>query len=224
MADLVERLASEDGLFYALGTSAMIFAAWLVVNFQAMPVVFFAYALILIIAMVYRYMEKSPYFESHSLFSSKPLIDIAIGLGFAALWYFVFLPSPYGILPLPPLPAQVLAIGPAAFLIVVLLAPVAEEYFFRGSIMPQIEEIASRRIGQYAWLIAIIAQAALFTAFHWQAYLTGALSSALIASFIFGIYVGAIAHWRKSIIPGIIIHAIINLAIVSPQFVIVAGL
>lgn len=218
---LTERLLSEEGLFYLLGISAAIFSAWLVINFQVLPIVFFGYTTIIMMALAYRFMQKSNYFESNSLFSSKPLIDIGIGLLFAALWYFVFLPTPYGILPLPPLPAQVLAVGSAAFLIVVFLAPIAEEYFFRGSVLPQLEEIIG---GKSGWILAIILQALLFTAFHWQAYLTGALSSALIASLIFGIYVGTIAHWRKSIIPGIIIHSIINFAIVSPSFIIVAGI
>lgn len=210
-------ISTEIGQYYLVGTLAMGFSAWLVVNLGAAPAVFFGYSIILLMAMVYRFMTKSPFFEAIPLYNKGKLLqDIGVGLGMAALWYFLILPSPYGIIPLPPLPAALLAIESAAYFVVGVLAPVAEEYGFRGALLPQLEEITGNPI------IAIVISALLFMSFHWMAYLHGALSSALIASFVFGLFTGAVSRWRKSIIPTVIIHAIINIAILSPAFAIIA--
>ena len=216
---LFDKALTEKGIFYIVATISIMFSAWLVINFEADPGIFFGYTIFLLIAIVYRFMEESDYFESFKLFNEKnPLIDIGVGILFSVVWYFLVFPTRYGIIPLPPLPAEVLAIGPAPFLIVVLLAPIAEEYLFRGSLLPQLQEIFNSK---YSSIIAVLLTAAAFTAFHWTVYLQGALSSALIASFLFGLFVGGIAAWRKSILPTIIIHAIINFAIVSPMFAII---
>ena len=213
---IAKLLTTEVGNFYLVGTIAMIFSAWLVVNLQAVPAVFFGYSIILLMAMVYRFMSKSPFFEAYPLYTNKPLVDIAVGVGMAAVWYFILLPSPYGVIPLPPLPAALLAMETATYLVVGVLAPVAEEMGFRGAILPQITEWTGHAS------VGIIVSALLFTSFHWAAYLHGALSSALIASFIFGIFTGVIARWRKSLISTMIIHGIINIAILSPAFAILA--
>jgi len=214
---LLEQPLDEDGIFYILASIGAIIAGWLVVNFESDPRIFFGFGFLLLVSIVYRFVKDSPYFDSINIFSDKPHIDIILGLVFSAAWYFALFPTKYGVLPLPPLPAEVLAVGPAAFLSVVLLAPIAEEYFFRGSLLPQIKSI----FGRYDWFFAIVISALLFSLFHWTVYLRGALSSALIASFIFGLYVGGITYWRKQLSSAIIIHAIVNFLIVSPQYVMI---
>jgi membrane protease YdiL (CAAX protease family) len=216
---IFEKTLTEEGIFYLVATISIVFSAFLVVNYQAGEKVFFGYTVILLIACVYRFMQKADYFDSYDLFSKNILWDIGIGVGLAALWYFTLLNSPYGVIPLPPLPAEVLAIGPASFLIVVFLAPIAEEYFFRGSLLPQFVKIFGTK---WDWLPALLISAGAFAMFHWGVYQGFAMSSATIAAFLLGLFTGGICLWRKQFLSAIIMHAIINFAIVSPAFVVVA--
>ena len=92
----------------------------------------------------------------------------------------------------------------STILVIGFLAPVGEEIAFRGVFM------------WFAWsnlrfyTIAIILSSAAFAAFHYQAY--GAfLPSAYVGAFIIGVMLALTATQTKSLLPGIIVHAMINI-------------
>ena len=96
-----------------------------------------------------------------------------------------------------------------AVLMVVLVGPVVEEAVFRGALL----EGLAARFG--AWP-AILAQAALFAAFHRSWWL-------LFPTFVLGVVLGWLAHARESLWPPIALHALYNALTVAAAFVVPVG-
>lgn len=217
---LQERALTEEGLYFLSAIFAVLFSLWLVTN-GADPKAYWVYSGLLLFALVIRFMTKSRSAEAFPLFSDNPWLDIGIGIVGGLVWIFTILKTPFGIMPLPPLPATMMATSGIGFLVVVFLAPF-EEFPFRSALLATVQEIFGG-LGELASVVlALFIQALAFAVFHWMVYLQGELSSALIASFIFALYVGIIALYRKSILSAMIIHAIVNFAIIGGQFAIVA--
>lgn len=84
-----------------------------------------------------------------------------------------------------------------SFFSTVVLAPVVEEIYFRGFIMPA----TTKRFG---WLIGITVSAVLFAILHLQL-------NVIVYTFVFGIILAALYIKTKSIIPSIILHIMNNL-------------
>lgn len=134
--------------------------------------------------------------------------DTVIGLviGFAIIMVmeasFVTMGYPSAIYPQTAFAERVTLMS--TILVIGFLAPVGEEIAFRGVFM------------WFAWsnlrfyTIAIILSSAAFAAFHYQAY--GAfLPSAYVGAFIIGVMLALTATQTKSLLPGIIVHAMINI-------------
>lgn len=209
--NLVDRLLTEEGVFYTLAGIMIFFSAWLVINYNADPKVFYGYSILLLITMVYRFIQKSDFAESFPLFNEDNIYaDIAFGIGAGLLWVFTVLQTPLGAMQLPPLPESLFAQTGVGLLIVVVLAPIAEEYAFRGTLLPTLNEI----LGNPYFGLGI--QAVVFAAFHYLVY--GSREAALISAVLFALYVGVLTTIRKSTVSSMITHAIINLGIALPAF------
>ena len=91
----------------------------------------------------------------------------------------------------------------STLLVVGFLAAVGEEIVFRGWAAWGLLEGTRMKIA------AAILSSAMFAAFHYGAY--GAhLESAYVGAFLIGLMLSWIATWRKSLVPCIIIHSMIN--------------
>jgi membrane protease YdiL (CAAX protease family) len=93
------------------------------------------------------------------------------------------------------------------FGIIVLLAPWAEELGFRFAFLNFM--IYSLKIKP---AFSILIQGVLFALYHFTVYgsILGSTSGAFIGALVFGITAGAVAYFRKSIVPGTIMHSIFN--------------
>ena len=127
------------------------------------------------------------------------LRDIAIGLG---LWLVAryadrliyYLAGAY------PSRARLIAHTKGELLISIfssIVAGVAEELIFRGYLQKQFTALC-RNLGA-----GLLIQALLFTLFHGYHQSPGTFGQ----HFLFGIMTGLLAHWRKSLLPGMIGHA-----------------
>ena len=106
--------------------------------------------------------------------------------------------------------------------IVVVLAVIAEEFFFRGLIFSVLKDLITT-------LGAVIATSLLFALFHIYAYASSlslqgivAVSGALIAAGIFGLIASFISIQRNSLISSMILHLIFNAWLMSKTFVVVS--
>ena len=88
-----------------------------------------------------------------------------------------------------------LVLGFAAVL--VLLAPLAEEVFFRGFV----QEVFRERLGRWR---TVLAAALLFAAIHRYAV-------QFLPVFLIGLLLSALYEWRRSLVAGMTAHALLNL-------------
>lgn len=132
--------------------------------------------------------------------------DIGYGIFIGVLFVFINLL----------IPEFRIGVPQAALGLVVLLAPIAEEFAFRGFILGFFNNIFKN------FYIANILQAILFSLFHWSAYGMG-LQAAFIGAGIFGIIAGYVALKRNSIVPCIVMHGIFNLWIITARMVFIGG-
>jgi membrane protease YdiL (CAAX protease family) len=93
-----------------------------------------------------------------------------------------------------------------SFIITVVITPVIEEIFFRGITLPA-------TIKKWGWLAGIVSTSLLFGVLHAQA-------NVIIYTFILGLILSVFYIRLKSIVPGIILHAINN----AIAFAVLAGL
>lgn len=93
-----------------------------------------------------------------------------------------------------------------AVLMVVVVGPVVEEAVFRGALL----EGLTAKWGMWP---AVVAQAALFAAFHRSLWL-------LVPTFVLGIVLGWLAHERQSLWPPIGLHALYNAITVAAAFLV----
>ena len=94
----------------------------------------------------------------------------------------------------------------ASFFVTVICAPIIEELYFRGLLLPTI----TKRLG---WLAGILGSSALFAMLHGQA-------NVIIYTFILGCILSVFYIRLRSIIPGIVLHMFNN----ALAFVVIAGL
>ena len=93
-----------------------------------------------------------------------------------------------------------------AIVMVVVVGPLVEEAVFRGALL----EGLAARFGVWP---AILAQAALFAAFHRSLWL-------LFPTFVLGVALGWLAHERESLWPPIAMHALYNAITVAAAFLV----
>jgi len=120
------------------------------------------------------------------------------------------------------------------FLVIVAVAPIVEEIFFRGVVMGYLKSMMNGKK-----LLPIIIQAGLFAIAHISAYITGFYNypdftagmvafSANVASFVAAFIFALIVGWfvsrdgMKNLIFAIVFHAIVNLIIYSSMTIIFA--
>jgi membrane protease YdiL (CAAX protease family) len=82
------------------------------------------------------------------------------------------------------------------FALVSVVAGITEEIIFRGYLQRQFAAITK------SWLTAVLAQAAIFGFSHGYQGL-----KPMITITVYGAFFGLLAHWSKSLMPGIIAHA-----------------
>ncbi len=92
------------------------------------------------------------------------------------------------------------------FAVVVIVAPVVEEVFFRGFLFAGLRQ-------QYGWLKAALLSSALFALIHLQLY-------AIVPLFMLGFVFAYLFHKSNSIWPVIFLHFVVNLAAMIAEFVI----
>ena len=132
------------------------------------------------------------FIRSDSLFGfGIPLFSSVFGFG-----------TPYGI-------TSYLSIS-TRFIVVVLAAPILEETLFRGALMTLITNMSNTTIG-------IIISSIGFALFHWNVYGGMALSASLMGAGIFGVISCIVMLYTNSLIPPVIMHAIVNFSIFSEQ-------
>lgn len=93
-----------------------------------------------------------------------------------------------------------------SFVATVILAPIVEELYFRGLMLPALAK-------RYGWVFGVLGSSAFFAILHMQA-------NVIIYTFLLGLVLCFFYIRLKSIIPGIFLHMINNLL----AFVILAGL
>ena len=120
------------------------------------------------------------------------------------------------------------ALGLGNFLVIVVLAPLLEEIFFRFILLGFLQNNVKLK-----FLLANTIQASIFALFHIQAYggLIEAKSALYVSALIFGFSMGVLGKvvnpnvkWYFNIIPLILAHALLNFLMTSSQFVLVGGL
>ncbi len=93
-----------------------------------------------------------------------------------------------------------------SFVATVIVAPILEEVYFRGLILPALAK-------RYGWLFGVLVSSGLFAVLHMQV-------NVIIYTFLLGLVLSFFYIRLKSIIPGIFLHMINNLL----AFVVLAGL
>ena len=94
----------------------------------------------------------------------------------------------------------------STLVVIGFLAPVGEEIAFRGVFI------------WFAWqnlkffTVAVILSSAAFAAFHYTSY-GASLPSAYVGAFLIGTLLAILATQTKSLLPGIIVHAMINISL-----------
>lgn len=152
---------------------------------------------------------------AHKLGSIGLVVGLLVLTRLAATAY-AYLTREIGIMPetgvvdLPGLFGTTMAGWALAVVMVVVIAPLAEEVVFRAALL----EGLAARIG--AWP-AIIAQAVVFAALHRSVWL-------LFPTFVLGLALGYLAHTRRSLWPAIALHAGYNAITVGAAFALSQGL
>lgn len=93
-----------------------------------------------------------------------------------------------------------------SFVATVLLAPIVEELYFRGLMLPAVAK-------RFGWIFGVLGSSVFFAILHLQA-------NVIIYTFLLGVVLCFFYIRLKSIIPGIFLHMINNLI----AFVVIAGL
>jgi membrane protease YdiL (CAAX protease family) len=111
------------------------------------------------------------------------------------------------------------------FLVIVLLAPVFEEFLFRDWLYSLFKDVILKKLNHIlAIIIALLTQAIIFGLFHFSVY-GGSLVSAqgtIFGAIIAGLLFGVIRIVTKSNMANIITHAIFNGYIISNALVVIA--
>lgn len=128
------------------------------------------------------------------------LLDVAVAAGFWLVWSGVAIAMGYLVQPLPAEPAAFLnPRGPvevALWVAMSITAGFCEELVYRGYLQRQVVSLTGSAS------LGIIAQAAIFGVGHW--YQGG---RKVIIIVVLGALFGVLAHWRKSLRPGMLSHA-----------------
>ena len=158
-------------------------------------------------------------------FKGKNLLwAVIVGVGTYGFFWFASRVIPGLSFGLPYLPAAVT--DNIQWIIIVILAPLAEELATRGALLRFIQWAESKRgVTKLELWIAIFAQAVFFMLLHLLAYVggwyesanwsgafqsIGAVSGALLTAGIFGVIFGFIAVRTKNLLTSIIAHMLIN--------------
>lgn len=140
--------------------------------------------------------------------------DVAIGLILGFSFIFLNLLNPAISIGLPNLGLSLGGLD--RILVVGVLAPGIEEILFRGALFGFLTLI------NLALPLVVLISAGTFVAYHFLAY-GGSLaaSGAFIGAGIFALIVSAVYLWRKSLLPGIILHSIFNIYLITKLAVVI---
>jgi len=139
-------------------------------------------------------------------FGTKDKILFSIGLGFI-LGFFVIISK---FLPMSNVLFSnlVTKVSLSSFVFVAILAPIVEEGFFRGFLMPTFVQITKNM--KFGVILSIIALSALFSFMHYTAY--GMTTDQLWMPFVFSILAILIMYTTKSLAGPIVLHFLFNLS------------
>jgi len=161
--------------------------------------------------------DVTDYFMIHRNFLRNTIIGLIVGLVFIGI-----IASGSGISIGFPLIPQ--ASEGERFVAVTIGAPIGEEVFFRGMLMPVIDAFIPIP------LIHIPIQAGIFGFFHIKAYAGSfdaqaikSVSGAITGAILFGLIMGTMTAVLRNIWPSIIAHAMVNGYLVTKTFIIIAG-
>jgi membrane protease YdiL (CAAX protease family) len=150
--------------------------------------------------------------------------DALIGLFSAITLLFMSTVSPFiGAIGIPSVSASI-ATSTGRWMIVVLLAPLFEEIFFRTFVNDFFYSKLSLSKFKIGYFISAIISSSLFAIFHLTAY-SGSLSAmqgSFISAFLVGMLFQYMSKWTNSNASNIVAHAILNAYILS-KLVIVLG-
>lgn len=141
--------------------------------------------------------------------------DVMLGLVVGVVFFVLskLVPS-IGTIGLPPGTASIGDVY-GKFLLVVIIAPIVEEVFFRGASLSFFDKQL-----KMSFLISALISSALFAGYHFVAY--GSSISSASGSFVLAGVVGfGLCYLRKysnSLTPGIIVHAVLNFLILNQLF------
>ena len=93
----------------------------------------------------------------------------------------------------------------ASMVIIGGLAPAGEEALFRGAFL-----FLSENLPLVSLVDAVVLTGAAFSLFHWKVY-GMALQAAFVGAFIFSTLACGLALQTKSLLPGMIMHSMVNL-------------
>jgi len=100
-----------------------------------------------------------------------------------------------------------LAITPLVAFYVVVISPIVEELFFRGTLMPL---LAGRLSAAGGYLLSSVA----FSAYHYTLYVAEPV--ALAWAFVFGLVMAVVVDKLESVTPAIIGHVVTNFFVLVP--------
>lgn len=177
----------------------IVLSLFLVVNSPDFFKASIVYIIFLLVAFVL--FRKGSYFFG---VDKDYFLDISWGIGYSAMFIVPSLLGSSIAIGIPDLPQSLAATS--RFLIIVLLAPIAEELIFRGAV----QGYMIKGLKWNLWL-AIVIQAVIFSLFHIAAYGSFALQSgAFIGALLFGLGAGFLVYKTNSLLSSITAHVLFN--------------
>ena len=153
------------------------------------------------------------------------ITDLFIGIGAAIT--FIFLGKIFPMLGTIGIPSisQSIAGEAGRFILIVIVAAIAEEFFFREFLQDFFDEKLKAFGLDLPYFIAALISSALFALFHFTAY-SGSLSAAggsFLSAAIVGFGFCYIRKWTKSNIGNIMAHAVLNFWILTKLAIVIGG-
>ena len=214
----VLKIAEEHKRAIILAIIGIILSSWVMFNEQ----LFFTSAIMLIVFLfvsIFFYIimplifkskkEKSILFGIDQNFIGDGIIGLFVGGAFYLINNFGSVTGLAIIIGIPSVPLALPEAG--KFLIICVVAPIAEELFFRSHLLG-LFKTAILKDSNFSFHIANFIQAGCFMSFHYYAYGSSLLSmgGAFASAFIFGTLMGYLMLKTKSVLPGIVVHGMVN--------------
>jgi membrane protease YdiL (CAAX protease family) len=192
----------------SLGVSLAIFLSWVETNFPSFAASAHMFNILLIWSAIFYVGKKFVTLQTVGLGKNNDNALLAGGAGLVVGFLFA---SNFSLLNMA-IPSVATFAGISAItLFVGIVAPLTEETFFRGSLMPTIAEWSQHlKVGSELYLhIAVLGSAALFGLFHFA--VSNGNMAFMFSAFVFGAGVGYGSVFFKSTAFAYIAHLYVNL-------------